>query len=109
MASLSEAERARALLEGRSGKTPAAASPAPVAAGGERFIVQVGAFSEESKVREARQKLERAGLTTYPQVVETKDGKRTRVRVGPFQGRAEAEKATAKIKGLGLPASILSL
>lgn len=109
VASLSEAERARALLEGRSGKTPAAASPAPVAAGGERFIVQVGAFSEESKVREARQKLERAGLTTYTQVVETKDGKRTRVRVGPFQGRAEAEKATAKIKGLGLPASILSL
>ncbi|MBK7718588.1 MAG: SPOR domain-containing protein [Simplicispira sp.] len=109
VASLSEAERARALLEGRSGKTPAAASPAPVAAGGERFIVQVGAFSEESKVREARQKLERAGLTTYTQVVETKDGKRTRVRVGPFQGRAEAEKASAKIKGLGLPASILSL
>ena len=70
---------------------------------------RVRAFSEESKVREARQKLERVGLTTYTQVVETKDGKRTRVRVGPFQGRAEAEKATAKIKGLGLPASILSL
>lgn len=112
VAPLSEAERARALLEGRSGKTPVVAAAAPAAlaaAGGERFIVQVGAFSDESKVREARQKLERAGLTTYTQVVETKDGKRTRVRVGPFQGRAEAEKATAKIKGLGLPASILSL
>ncbi|MCB1980301.1 MAG: SPOR domain-containing protein [Burkholderiaceae bacterium] len=108
---LSEAERALALLEGRSGKTPVAASrpETQVAGTGERFIVQVGAFSEESKVREARQKLERAGLATYTQVVETKEGKRTRVRVGPFQGRAEAEKATARIKALGLPASILSL
>ncbi|MGP1629887.1 MAG: SPOR domain-containing protein, partial [Giesbergeria sp.] len=93
---VSEAERARALLEGRSGKVPSAAKTvapshaaiaAPVAAGGERFIVQVGAFSDEAKAREARQKLERAGLTTYTQVVDTKDGKRTRVRVGPFQGR----------------------
>lgn len=110
----SEADRARALLEGRAGKVavaPAAApaSAAPAAVGGERFIVQVGAFSDDAKVREARQKLERAGLTTYTQAVETKDGKRTRVRVGPFQGREQAEKASAKIKALGLPASILTL
>ena len=100
-----EAERARALLEGRSAKT----AVAPVAADGERFIVQIGAFAEADKVREVRQKLERAGIKTYTQVVDTKDGKRTRVRVGPFEGRAEAEKAAARIKGLGLPVSLLSL
>lgn len=107
-APVSEAERARALLEGRPGKVPATAV-APAAAGGERFIVQVGAFSDDAKVREARQKLERAGLTTYTQAVDTKDGKRTRVRVGPFQGREQAEKASEKIKALGLPAAILAL
>lgn len=111
---VSEAERARALLEGRSGKVAAAnpAAPVPVAAipaGGDRFIVQVGAFSDEAKVRDARQKLERAGITTYTQVVQTKDGKRTRVRVGPFQGREQAEKASVKIKSLGLAAAILTL
>jgi DedD protein len=82
---------------------------APAAADGERFIVQIGAFAEADKVREVRQKLERAGIKTYTQVVDTKDGKRTRVRVGPFEGRAEAEKAAARIKGLGLPVSLLSL
>ncbi|GAB2532202.1 MAG: SPOR domain-containing protein [Giesbergeria sp.] len=100
-----DAERARALLEGRSVKTPVA----PAAADGERFIVQIGAFAEADKVREVRQKLERAGIKTYTQVVDTKDGKRTRVRVGPFEGRAEAEKAAARIKGLGLPVSLLLL
>jgi DedD protein len=41
--------------------------------------------------------------------VETKDGARTRVRVGPFGDKAEAERAAAKIKALDLPASILVL
>ena len=50
----------------------------------ERFIVQVGAFADADKAREVRVKLERAGLKTYTQVVDSKDGKRTRVRVGPY-------------------------
>ena len=74
-----------------------------------RFVVQVGAFADADKAREARQKLERAGLKTYTNVAETKDGKRIRVRVGPFATRAEADKAADKIKGLDLPAAILTL
>lgn len=102
-----EAARARALLEGRTPvNAPVAASTLPDQG---RFIVQIGAFAEADKAREARQKLERAGIKTYAQVVETKDGKRIRVRVGPFDGKAEAEKAAARIKGLNLPVSILLL
>ena len=74
-----------------------------------RFIVQIGAYAEADKAREVRLKLERAGIKTYTQVAETADGKRIRVRVGPFQGRAEADKAAAKIKALNLPVSILQL
>lgn len=92
-----DAARAQALLEGK-----------PVVANG-RFVVQVGAFADASKAREARLKVERAGLKTYTHVAETKDGKRIRVRVGPFATRAEADKAAEKIKGLDLPAAILSL
>ncbi|HYW58116.1 MAG TPA: SPOR domain-containing protein [Polaromonas sp.] len=93
-----EAGRAKALLEGK---------PAPEAEG--RHVVQVGAFSDADKAKEVRQKLEKAGLKTYTQVADTKDGKRIRVRVGPFATKADADKAASKIKGLDLPAAILTL
>ncbi len=108
-----DAARARALLEGRPVAT-AGAHAAPAAAASKadedgRFIVQVGAFADADKAREARTKLERAGLKTYTQVVDTKEGKRTRVRAGPFASRAEADKAAGRIKALGLSASVLTL
>lgn len=96
-----DSARARALLEGK-----AAASQD---AGDDRFVVQVGAFADAAKAREARLKLERAGLKTYTHVAETKDGKRIRVRTGPYASRAEADKAAQKIKSLELPAAILTL
>ena len=100
--SADDGSRALALLDGKDGAKPAAVN-------GERFIVQVGAFADAAKARETRVKVERAGLTTYTQVIESPEGKRTRVRVGPFSSRAEADKAAAKIRGLDLPAAILTL
>jgi DedD protein len=97
-----DAAKAQALLEGK-------ATPAPAVSGGERFIVQFGSFADETKAREVRQKVEKAGLKTYAQVAQTSEGKRHRARVGPFATRAEAEKAAAKIKSLDLPANILTL
>ncbi|MBT9553885.1 MAG: SPOR domain-containing protein [Hydrogenophaga sp.] len=79
------------------------------AAGTERIVVQVGAFAEVERAREARLKLERAGLKTYTHVAETSQGKRIRVRMGPFATRAEADKAAARAKALGLPAALLWL
>lgn len=81
----------------------------PAAAAEERFVVQVGAFAEVTRAREARLKVERAGLKTYTQVVETRDGRRIRVRVGPFTTKAQADKAAEKIRKLDLPASVLTL
>ena len=72
-------------------------------------MVQVGAFADADKAQEVRLKLEKAGLKTYTQVAETKDGKRIRVRVGPFASKSEADKAASKIKTLDLPAAILTL
>lgn len=93
-----DAARARALLEGQA---------APEEAGRERVVVQVGAFGDADKAREIRAKLDGAGLKAFTQVVTTKDGQRTRVRVGPFGSRAEADKAAARIKSMGLPASVV--
>ena len=95
-----DAAKARALLEGKSIDT---------AADGARYVVQVGAFAEKDKARMAQQKLERAGLKNYTNVAETKNGTRIRVRAGPFASKAEADRAAEKIKGLDLPAAILTL
>lgn len=103
--STADTAKAQALLEGKVTTSPDAGAPATES----RFVVQVGAFADAAKAKEARTKLERAGLKTYTQVVETKDGPRTRVRVGPFGDKAQAEVSAAKIKALDLPASILVL
>lgn len=79
------------------------------ATGNERIVVQVGAFSEAERAREARLKLERAGLKTYTHVAETPQGRRIRVRLGPFATRAEAEKAAERAKALGLSTALLWL
>ena len=99
--SASVASRAQALLQGQ------APPPAPAAA--ERVVVQVGAFADEARARETRQKLERAGLKTYTHVAQTAEGRRIRVRLGPYDSRAEAEKVAGRVKALGLPAAILTL
>jgi DedD protein len=88
--------RAQALLEG---KEVAAA----------RFIVQVGAYGENKTAQDVRIKVEKLGLKTYAQAVDTADGRRIRVRLGPFASRDEAERASAKLKSAGLPGAILTL
>ena len=86
-----------------------AAKPSDAAAGGGRFVVQVGAFLEDAKVREARGKVEKLGLKTYTQPVDTPTGKRIRVRVGPYATKAEADKIAARLKADGLQAVVLVL
>ncbi|RMX08006.1 SPOR domain-containing protein [Corticibacter populi] len=99
-----EAARARALLEGKPVETVV-----PSRSEEGRFIVQVGAFSDDAKVREVRSKLDQLGLKTYTQVVQTGAGRATRVRVGPFGSRAEANQAAERVKAANLPAAIMSL
>lgn len=107
-----DARRAQDLLEGKpvAAAAPqasdAAAADEPKAA---RFVVQAGAYTDPASLRQARQKVEKLGLKTYTQVIETEGGSRTRVRVGPFATRDEAERAAARIKSAGLQANILAL
>ncbi len=56
-----------------------------------------------------RQKVEKLGLKTYAQAVDTAAGRRVRVRLGPFANRDEAERAAAKLKSAGLPGAVLTL
>ncbi|MBW8778693.1 MAG: SPOR domain-containing protein [Burkholderiales bacterium] len=87
----------------------AATNPPDAAASGGRFVVQVGAFLEDAKVRDTRAKVEKLGMKTYTQPVETPTGKRVRVRVGPVATKAEADKIAARLKADGLQAVVLAL
>jgi DedD protein len=90
-------------------ETKAETKPADTKDTGARFVVQAGTFSDEAKLREARSKLEKAGISTYTQVIEGKDGRRVRVRVGPFTNRDDADKVARKIKQLSLQPQVLTL
>ena len=74
-----------------------------------RYVVQVGAFADAEAARETRKNVEKLGLKTYMQVAQTSAGSRTRVRVGPFTSRSDAEAALAKAKAAGLNAVLLTL
>ena len=82
---------------------PAAASTA------NRFVVQVGAFTDANALREARQRVEKLGFKTYTQVIESDAGARTRVRIGPYATREEADAASTKLKRAGLAPNVLAL
>lgn len=101
-AKTNDAARAQSLLEGKAAETPAADSAT-------RYTVQIGAFADVLKAREARVKLERAGIKTYTQVVTGSEGRRIRVRVGPMQSKEAANKMAEKIRKLDLPAAVLEL
>ena len=111
-AKANEAARAQSLLEGKAADAKPAdtkVAASPVGDSAIRYTVQIGAFAEVLKAREARVKLEKAGIKTYTQVVTGAEGRRIRVRVGPMQGKEAANKMAEKIRKLDLPATVLEL
>lgn len=82
----------------------AGASKSAVAAGS--YGINVGLFADPNNARNAFVKLSDAGLSVYTQEMNSKKGKRTWVRVGPFDSVAQAEKSVEKIQALGLDAQV---
>jgi DedD protein len=83
---------------------PAAATPATG-----RWVVQVGAYNDVERLKAARAKLQKLGYASYTQDVDSATGRRTRVRVGPFNTRAEADAVAARVKTVGLQTAVLAL
>ena len=71
-----------------------------------RFYINVGLFAEDGNARRAHAKLIDAGLAAFTQELDSPKGKRTRVRVGPFDTRSEADAAAEKIRALKLDAVV---
>ena len=89
-----DAKRAAALLAGKADEKAAAK-------GGE-FLVLIGAFSNEDNVRVLKSKLGELGIRVYTEPLDTPQGKKTRVRAGPFPSREAADKALERMKKIGV-------
>lgn len=90
-----DAKRAAAILAGQ------AADTKPAAKGGE-YLVLIGAFSNEANVKSLKAKLSEEGIKTFSEPLDTPQGKKTRVRAGPFASREAADKALEKMKRIGV-------
>ena len=89
----SDAKRAAAILAGQ--------SDVAVAKSGE-YLVLIGAFSNEANVKNLKAKLSEQGIKTFSEPLDTPQGKKTRVRAGPFASREAADKALEKMQKIGV-------
>ena len=78
-------------------KLAAPAKPAPGT--GKAYVVQVGVFMSPANAQTLQQKLLKAGIPAHTE---------TRVQLGPFQDRREAETALARVKKLGVNAVLIA-
>lgn len=95
-----EARRAAAILSGEAeGKTTTKAG---------EYLVLIGAFSNEANVKIIKSKLAAEGIKTFSEPLDSPQGKKTRVRAGPFANREAAEKALAKMQKIGVTGVVSS-
>jgi DedD protein len=94
--------KAPAVTPAKQETKPEAVAAAPKLEG---FAVQVGAFKDEDKLAQARQKLASAKI---PHFVERR-GDLNRLRAGPYSTREAAEKALASIKAASLNGQVVPL
>jgi DedD protein len=96
---LDKGEEVLSILEDRK-STPAAHSG--------KYIVQIGAFSSEERVKNWQKKLNEQKVSTYVDIKTAKDGGKLHLlRSGPYSDRAAAEAAEKKVKYVGLSPKII--
>jgi DedD protein len=99
----SDESRARDILEGKTTAATAAAAPK-----NGRYLLQAAALGSEAAARELTERLKKAGFAPFTERADTKDGVRYRVRLGPYGTRDEAERARARLRALGVNASVVA-
>jgi len=76
--------------------TPAAKPQPTIAPKG--YVVQLGVFSNPANAIQLQEKLAAHGIKSYTE---------TKLHVGPFKDKAEADQALAKIRALGISAVVV--
>ena len=72
------------------------------------YFVQIGVFSDPDNIKQMQEKLSSKGLKSSAELIDTAKGKKTRLRVGPFDTKKDAESAMDKLKSLSLTGVIVS-
>jgi DedD protein len=72
-----------------------------------KFYVQVGVFSNPDKVKQLQAKLSENALKSSTELIDTPKGTKTRLRVGTFTSKSDAEAALVKVKTLGLTDAVV--
>ncbi|MEI7612003.1 MAG: SPOR domain-containing protein [Betaproteobacteria bacterium] len=98
-ANVNDAHRAVAIL---SGKAVDAAPPAAAANSNGQFVILIGAFSNPANVKQLQGKIGELGVKVFTEPFDSPEGKKTRVRAGPFPNREAADKALDKMKRIGV-------
>ena len=86
--------------------SPPAAKSVATSALAPGFYINAGLYAVPDNANRAYNKLESAGLPVFTEVIASKDGQRTRVRVGPYATRTKADAAAKKIRALKLDAVV---
>jgi DedD protein len=73
----------------------------PTKSGGQQVIL-IGAFANPENAKQLQGKMSGAGVSNYTEILDTPDGRKTRVRAGPFPSREAAEKALEKLRKIGV-------
>ncbi len=84
---------------------PAPAPAASSAAAKEGFVIQVGAFADEAKAQQLKEKLAASNIAAYTESA----GSLTRIRVGPFTTRDAADKNIPAVRLIVPDAKVVSL
>ena len=75
----------------------------------EKYVVQLGAFSDATKAKDQQRSLEANGIRkAYTEMIKNENAEVTRVRVGPFSTRDEAENERIKIRLLGINGVVIN-
>jgi len=73
-----------------------------------RYLLQVGAYANESGAAIAVERVQATGLRAFTEKIKTDRGDRVRVRVGPFTTRDAAEQARTQLQAAGVQAAMIT-
>ena len=104
---LDKGEEVIAILEGRQDKKPVTATASPTATGS-KYVIQIGVFSSEERVKNWQAKLKEQKVATYVDIKTNKEGgKLHHLKSGPYADKASAEAAEKKIRYVGLSPKLI--
>jgi DedD protein len=78
------------------------------AKGDGRYLLQVGAYANESGAAAVVDRVKANGLPAFTEKIKTDRGDRVRVRVGPFSSRDAAEQARGQLQAAGVQSALIS-